>query len=90
MKLSERLRRYGTALDMPGDHGITATIDAFSDEVSALEDKLEAAGEALAAILDSVEAGKVRLDIYELELAQQAISSIQRVFLVQPSPHSIE
>ena len=39
--------------------------------------KLEAAGEALGAILDSVEAGKVRLDIYELELAQRALSPIE-------------
>ena len=46
------------------------------DKVDALEDKLEASREALAAILDSVDARKVRLDVYELELAQRALSSI--------------
>ncbi len=40
-RLSERMRRYGTALAMRGDHGVTATIDGFSDEVAVLETDLQ-------------------------------------------------
>ena len=40
MILSERMRRYGTSLDMPGDHGVTATINIFANEVEALEAKV--------------------------------------------------
>ena len=35
--LSDRMRRYGTSLDMPGDHGVTATIGGFADEIAVLE-----------------------------------------------------
>lgn len=40
-RLSKRMRRYGTALAMSGDHGVTATIDGFSDEVAVLETDLQ-------------------------------------------------
>ena len=41
--LSERMRDYAKAIDMPGDHGITGTIDGFANAVAALEAELEAA-----------------------------------------------
>ena len=44
-----------------------------------LETKLEITNQALEAILDSVDAGKVRLDVYELELAQDALTAKETI-----------